>query len=64
MNRRASALHNNALDYTDTPLLLSSKILCLFPQDSLVLPRTKALDLVLVLAQELELAWVVGWELG
>lgn len=32
--------------------------------DSLVLPRTKALDLVLVLARGLELAWVLGWELG
>lgn len=36
----------------------------MFSQDSLVLPRTKALDLVLVLARELELAWVLGWELG
>lgn len=45
-------------------VLFFSIIIYLFPQDSLVLPRTKALDLVPVLAQELELVWVVAWELG
>lgn len=64
VNSRASALHNNVLRSTGTILLFFSVILCLFPQDSLVLPRTKALDLVLASAQELELVWVVGWELG